>query len=72
MIALDTNVLLRYIVRDDARQAAAWQALNCYEVGHADYADYVIGLCGRDEKAEGTWTFDRRTVGSPLFKQLPA
>ena len=133
MIALDTNVLLRYIVRDDARQAAAatkliesscrpespgvialvvmcelvwvlesgyryrreqvagilrkvlgsqdlrversdlaWQALNRYETGPADYADYVIGLCGKEEKAESTWTFDRRAAGSPLFKVLSA
>jgi len=131
LIALDTNVLLRYIVRDDARQAAAatkliessckrespgvitlvvmcelvwvlesgyryrrdqvteilrkvlgsedlrverselaWQALNRYEVGPADFADYMIGLCGREEKAEATWTFDRRTAGSTLFKVL--
>jgi len=131
VIALDTNVLLRYIVRDDPRQSAAatkfiestckpespgvitlvvmcelvwvlesgyryrrdqvagilrkvlgaedlrversdlaWQALNRYEVGPADYADYVIGLCGREEKAEATWTFDRRAAGSPLFKVL--
>ena len=131
MIALDTNVLLRYIVRDDARQATAatkliessctpespgvialvvmcelvwvlesgyryrrdqvagvlrlvlgsqdlrversdlaWQALNRYEAGPADFADYVIGLCGKEEKAEVTWTFDRRAAGSPLFKVL--
>lgn len=133
MIALDTNVLLRYIVRDDARQAAAatkliessctskspgvitlvvmcelvwvlesgyryrrdqiagilrgilgsddlqversdlaWQALNRYEAGPAGYADYVIGLCGKEEKAEATWTFDRHAAGSSLFKVLPA
>ena len=131
MIALDTNVLLRYIVRDDTRQAAAatkliesscrpespgvialvvmcemvwvlesgyryrrdqvagilrkvlgsqdlrversdlaWQALNRYEAGPADFADYVIGLCGKEEKAEATWTFDRRTAESTLFKVL--
>ena len=131
MIALDTNVLLRYIIQDDARQAAAatelieasckpespgvialvvmcemvwvlesgyryrreqvagilrkvlgsqdlrversdlaWQALNRYEVGPADFSDYVIGLCGKEETAEATWTFDRRAAGSPLFKVL--
>jgi len=113
VIALDTNVLLRYIVRDDPRQTAAatkfiesmcvaespgvitlvvlcelvwvldsgykyrrsqitdvlrkilvaqdlrverpelaWQALNRYEGGFADYSDYVIGLCGHEENAE--------------------
>lgn len=129
MIALDTNVLVRYIVRDDARQAAAatrliesrcsvespgivsliafcelvlvldrgygyarkdiarvlrgilaaeelrverselaWQALNEYEKGKADLADYLIGLRGREEKAEATYTLDRRAAGSSLFR----
>lgn len=131
MIALDTNVLVRYIVRDDARQAAAatrliesrcsaespgivsliafcelvwvldrgygyarkdiarvlrgilaaeelrverselaWQALNEYEKGKADLADYLIGLSGREEKAETTYTFDRRAAGSSLFRMV--
>lgn len=131
MIALDTNVLARYLVEDEPRQAAAarrliessctaespgvvslvvlcelvwvlsqgygyerhqialvlrrllaaqdlaierselaWQALNLYEEGTADYSDYVIGLCGRQEKAEATCTFDRRAAKSPLFRLL--
>jgi len=129
VIALDTNVLVRYVVGDEPRQAAAarrliesscsvespgvvslvvlcelvwvlrqgygyersdvalvlrrllaaqelaperselaWQALNLYEEGTADFSDYVIGLCGRDEKAAVTWTFDRRAAASPLFR----
>jgi predicted nucleic-acid-binding protein len=131
MIGLDTNVLMRYIVRDDAPQAAAatrliesrctvrdpgsialvvlcelvwvldraygyersaiagvlrriltaddlqvehsdlaWQALNLYEQEKADFADYVIGLCNQQTKAEVTYTFDRRTLGCGLFKVL--
>jgi predicted nucleic-acid-binding protein len=127
-IALDTNVLVRYIVRDEPRQTAAateliersctaeapgviglivlaelvwvlaqgyryrrsqvaavirgilgadelrversdlaWQALNLFEEGRADLSDYLIGLCGRAEKAEATFTFDRRAATSPLF-----
>jgi len=133
VIALDTNLLVRYIVRDEPRQTAAatrliesactaetpgvvtlvvlcelvwvlgrgygyrraaiagvvrgilaaedlhveraeiaWQAVNAYEEGKADYADYVIGLAGRGEKAEVTVTFDRRTSGSSLFRVLAA
>ncbi len=129
MIALDTNVLVRYVVRDDPRQGAAatklvesactseapgfvslivlaefvwvlgqgyryrrpqiaavlrrmlaaedlrveryelaWQALNLYEEGPADFSDYLIGLCGRDEKAAATCTFDRRAASCPLFR----
>jgi predicted nucleic-acid-binding protein len=131
VIALDTNVLARYLVRDDPRQTAAatkliesactaaspgvvtlivfcelvwvlergyryrrveiarvvrqmlaadelqierselaWQALNLYEDGKADYADYLIGLCGREQKSEATFTFDTRTSGSDLFRLL--
>jgi predicted nucleic-acid-binding protein len=131
VIALDTNVLVRYIVRDDEQQTArataliesectadapglvtlvvlcelvwvlqrgygytrpaivgllrkilssqelrsenpelAWQAVNELERGKADFADYVIGLCGKAEKATSTCTFDRRTAGCELFRLL--
>ena len=133
MIGLDTNVLVRYIVRDDPRQThaatdliesscrpdspgivtlvvmcelvwvlergyryrrpdiarvlrgilaaddlsverseLAWQALNEYERRAADFADYLIALCGREQKAEATWTFDVRTADCPLFRVLEA
>ncbi|MBI2922942.1 MAG: type II toxin-antitoxin system VapC family toxin [Planctomycetes bacterium] len=128
MIALDTNILVRYLVRDDARQAAAstkliesgctpeepgfvsqvvlaelswvldsvygygradiqrallgilstrsftvedpeiaWRALNEYQDGKADFADYLIGLAGKTAGAEATVTFDRSASGSGLF-----
>ena len=130
MIALDTNVLVRYIIRDDEPQAAlattlietectteqpglvtlvvlcelvwvlrgygydraakagvlrkilaadelrierselAWQALNDFEHGKADFADYVIGHCGKAGKAQATCTFDQRTASLPLFRVL--
>jgi len=131
VIALDTNVLVRYLVRDDPRQTRAatrvvetsctvetpgfvtlvvlcelvwvlergyrysrihiaalvrgllaaddlsierselaWQALNAFEEGPADFADYVIGATGREAGAEATVTFDRRAGASPLFHLL--
>jgi predicted nucleic-acid-binding protein len=133
VIALDTNVLVRYIVRDDPKQATAatrfiesncsaedpgiltlivlcefawvlergyrykrdqisavlrkiltaedlqveraevlWQALNAYDDGKADFADYVIGFCGKELKAEATVTFDQSASESPLFRMLSA
>jgi predicted nucleic-acid-binding protein len=133
MIALDTNVLARYVVRDEPLQTAAatrlvesactpespglislivlselvwvlgrgyryrrsqiaavlrkmlsaddlrverselaWQALNLYDDGSADFADYLIGLCGREQKAEATLTFDRRAASCPLFRMVGA
>jgi predicted nucleic-acid-binding protein len=132
LIGLDTNVLIRYIVRDDQRQAAAatgliesrctpddpglinrivlcelvwvlsrgygydrqmvagvvrrilsvqefrvdgaesaWRAVKLFEQGKADFADYLIGLSNNDEKAEGTYTFDRTAGESGLFKMVP-
>ena len=131
MIGLDTNVLVRYIVQDDATQARiatrliestctpddpgiishivlcelvwvlshgygyahkqicsvlrhilsaddlhversemAWQALNLYENGRADYADYLLALANRQEKADFTYTFDKRTEGCRYFKLI--
>jgi predicted nucleic-acid-binding protein len=131
MIGLDTNVLARYVVRDDARQTAAatrlmessctpdspgvvplvvlcelvwvldrgyrysrsdiatvlrailsaadlhversplaWQALNGYEDGRADFADYVIALTAAGESAETTYTFDRTAAAYRLFRLL--
>ena len=131
MIGLDTNVLARYLVRDEPRQTRAatrfieasctveapgfvslvvlcelvwvlergyrysraqvagllrgllqaddlaverselaWQALNAFEEGNADFADYVIGLTAHEAQAETTVTFDRRAGSSPLFRLL--
>jgi predicted nucleic-acid-binding protein len=133
VIALDTNVLVRYVVGDDPRQSGAarrfveasctpdspgivslivlaelvwvldrgygyhrpqvaallrkllaadelrverselaWQALNLYEDGKADFSDYLIGLCGRAERATATCTFDRRAASCPLFRLVDA
>lgn len=131
MIALDTNLLVRYLVRDEPRQTAAatrlvesacsesspgfvsqivlcelswvldrgydyprdqlaavlrgllaatdltverselvWQAVNRFEAGKADFADYLLGLAAREASAETTVTFDRRAASSDLFRLL--
>ena len=54
------------------RTDLAWQALNLFEEGTADFSDYVIGLCGRHEKAAATCTFDRQAARSPLFRLVGA
>jgi len=48
----------------------AWLALNLYEKGKADFPDYVIGLSHRDQGAQVTCTFDRRTSDCELFEVL--
>jgi len=129
MIGLDTNVLVRYIVRDEEKQSAAatrlieakcttdnpgrvssivlcelawvltrgygysramvgrvirrilavqelqaekpelaWQAVRLFEQGRADFADFLIGLSNRENKAEVTYTFDTKAVESDLFQ----
>ncbi|MEO7793740.1 MAG: type II toxin-antitoxin system VapC family toxin, partial [Thermoanaerobaculia bacterium] len=54
------------------RSELAWQALNRYEAGKADFADYMLGLAGRTEKAEITVTFDRKAASSELFRLISA
>jgi predicted nucleic-acid-binding protein len=46
----------------------AWLALNLFEGGKADFADYLIGLVNKRQGAEFTYTFDRRAIGCELFK----
>jgi predicted nucleic-acid-binding protein len=68
-------VLRRILAADDLRAERsdlAWRALNEYEGGKADFADFVIGLSGREEKAAATYTFDRRAAGSELFRLVKA
>ncbi len=65
-------VLLRQILSAEdlqvERSELAWQALQLYQSGKADFADYLIGLSHRDQGAGVTCTFDRRTLGCDLFK----
>jgi predicted nucleic-acid-binding protein len=133
MIGLDTNVLVRYIVRDDEKQSEAatrliesrctadnpglvssivlcelawvltqgygygrdmacrvirrvlsvqelqvedaemsWRAVRLFEQGKAGFADYLIGVSNRENKAEVTYTFDAKAAESDLFKLIPA
>jgi len=132
MIGLDTSVLVRYIVRDEAKQSAAatrliesrctadnpglvssivlcelarvltrgygygrgmvgrvirrilsvqelqaekpelaWQAVRLFEQGKADFADYLLGLSNRENKAEVTYTFDAKVAESDLYQLVP-
>ena len=50
----------------------AWRALNEFQNGTADFADYLIGLAGAVAKAEATCTFDARTAKSSLFRLVKA
>ena len=50
----------------------AWRALNEFQHGGADFADYLIGLAGAAAKAEATCTFDVRSAQSPLFRLVKA
>mgnify|MGYP001049124888 CR=1 FL=1 len=66
-------VLRRLLSSEDLlveRSELAWQALNLYEQGKADFADYIIGLSHRDQGAQVTCTFDRRTSDCGLFEIL--
>ncbi len=65
------GVLRRLLSVDDLRverSELAWQALNLYETGKADFADYVIGLSHRGQGARITCTFDRRASDCDSFE----
>jgi predicted nucleic-acid-binding protein len=133
VIGLDTNVLLRLLLRDDARQAASaekafassvsrdepaiinavvlseavWamrkvyalpkervisilrgllvqadvslvpdepvqRALAAWEIGAAEFSDYLIAEINREIGCEFTFTFDRAAARSDAFRLLPA
>src|SRR5262249_49917460 len=48
----------------------AWSALNFYEEGKADFADYIIGLSNQLQDVETTFTLDHEAAGTPLFRLL--
>jgi predicted nucleic-acid-binding protein len=65
------EVLRRLLSVEDVlvdRAELAWQALNLYQTGKADFADCLIGLHHRGQGAAVTCTFDRRTSGCDLFE----
>jgi len=45
----------------------AWQAVRLFEQGRADFADFLIGLSNRENKAEVTYTFDTKAVEERPF-----
>jgi len=66
-----STVLRQILSADDLhveRAELAWRALNLYTEGKVDFADYLLALCNREERAEITYTFDSRTEGCGLFR----
>ena len=57
----------RFLVQDRARLV---EALQSYQRGRADLADYLIGSAGRAAGADATLTFDRALRGDRTFNVL--
>jgi len=53
------------------RPDLAWRVMQRFEAGRADFADYLIGLSNREEKAQITFTFDAKAAQSDLFATVP-
>lgn len=103
MIGIDTNVLVRHVVCDDAEQTDAagrlaesqctaespgivplvvlcelvWVLVRGYRYRRAEVAGVVRKLLAAQDLhvacakgADVTWTFDRKTSGSGLFRQV--
>lgn len=45
----------------------AWRALDHFESGTADFADYLVGASNRSRGAATTYTFDKTAAASELF-----
>ena len=50
---------------------AVWAALREFEVGTADFADYVIARRNHDAGCGRTYTFDRKAATGRHFAQVP-
>lgn len=46
-------------------ESLAWQALDAWRKGKADYADYLLVLSNRHAGCETTFTFDRKLARHP-------
>lgn len=75
MIALDTNVLVRFLVEDDARQSAAaaaillTRAIDAFATGRGDFADYIIREDALAAGCTSIATFDRALLREKSFAQ---
>lgn len=49
----------------------ARSALDLYQRGAADLADYLVGLASENAGARTTFTFDRALRGEPRFTLIP-
>jgi predicted nucleic-acid-binding protein len=68
---LDTNVIVRFLVRDDERQ---WQIANQYieqmKIGNADFSDYLITRINQLSGCHETASFDVKLGQSEGVKLL--
>ena len=55
---------------EDARRVSV--AIDLYQQGKADLADYLMGLAAESAGARTTYTFDRELRGDPRFTMVAA
>jgi predicted nucleic-acid-binding protein len=71
MLGVDTNVLVRFLVRDDEAQfedePAIEEALFTWKDAAADFADCLIGAKNRRLGCQATATFDAKAAKLPGF-----
>lgn len=63
--------LLRTTELDIEDSDAVWAALREFEVGTADFADYVIARRNHDAGCRWTYTFDRQAATGRHFAGVP-
>ncbi|HVG07419.1 MAG TPA: hypothetical protein VNM67_06920 [Thermoanaerobaculia bacterium] len=74
MIALDTNILIRLLTKDDPDQTALTEGLlqkaAKYQDSKADFSDCFIGAKARARGARTTYTFERVLAHEQGFTRL--
>lgn len=70
MIGLDTKVLVRHSMQDEAAQSAKAAAVRVYRQSKADFADSLIACSAEAAGCTHTMTFDRAAAKSAGMRLL--
>lgn len=70
MVCRVLRELLRTVEFQVEREDLAWNALEAYESGAADFSDYLLAYTNTSAGVECTVTFDQNAGKHPLFRLI--
>lgn len=68
MIGIDTNVLVRFVTRDD--EVMAQKAYRIYQGSPTGFTDILIGLIHKEYGCKTTYTFDKKAAKLADFTEV--